>query len=228
MHILGQVLADEGALSWRKVCLAGAVSIPILLLVALQAVTASAWDVATDGLGGIAILELTTVFGFAYAILLAWSLPVPCRSPAFGFALILPVIIMAANTFGTFGFDGDWGNVPRQRTERRAESINQAVLRYHVRQGEYPAALSDLTPGTLLFLPHPFILPDQDWCYQGGPDYYRLGYVYRDYFSLPASVKVYAQAGNLPSPAWPCDAQAAKYTALNDRQIYCSSPACSG
>jgi hypothetical protein len=212
-HILGWVMRDDQAFSRRKVFLGVAVSIPVLLLIVLQVATASAWDVATDGLGGLVYLELTAFLGIASAILLAWDLPVPRRSPAFVFAIILPVIVMGANTFGTYGFDGAWGNVPRMRTERRAASINRAILRYHERQGMYPAALSDLTPGYLLFVPHPFIIPDQDWCYQGGPGYYRLGYVYRDYFSSLASVKVYAEAGTPPVQAWPCDEQVAKYPA---------------
>jgi hypothetical protein len=157
------------------------------------------------------MLEISYVFGVAAAIHQSWSLPLKRNAFVFGLALLTLVIIMGANAFGTFGFDGEWGNVPHARTARRAEMINQAILRYYEQQGHYPQALANLTPGYLLYLPTPFIIPHQDWCYQGGPGYYRLGYVYRDYFSTPASVKVFAAAGQPPNPSWSCDAEAAKY-----------------
>jgi hypothetical protein len=147
------------------------------------------------------------------AIHQSWRLPPRRSSILFGFVLLILVMIMGANSFGTFGLDGEWGNVPHARTARRAERINQAVLRYYEEQGQYPQALTDLTPGYLLYLPTPFLIPHQDWCYQGGAEYYRLGYVYREYFSTPASVKVFAAAGQPPDPSWTCDAEAAKYSA---------------
>ena len=212
-RLLGWVLADEQGSTARRFFLAGLVTVPIFLLLAWQAATASAWDVATDGLGGIFMLELSFVCGVAAAIHQAWSLPQKRNSFIFGFVLLILVLIMGANSFGTFGFDGGWGNVPRARTARRAEMINQAILRFYEQQGQYPQALADLTPGYLLYLPTPFIIPHQDWCYQGGPDYYRLGYVYRDNFSSPASVKVFSAAEKPPDPSWACDAEAAKYPA---------------
>jgi hypothetical protein len=105
------------------------------------------------------------------------------------------------------------GKCAASRTSRRAEIINQAILRYQQQKGQYPQALSDLIPGTMIYLPTPFIIPHQGWCYQGGPDYYRLGYVSRNYFSTPAAVKIYASVGQPPDPAWPCDAEAEKYPA---------------
>jgi len=187
--------------------------VPILLLLAWQAATASAWDVATDGLGGIFMLQQSFVLGVAAAIHQSWNLPLKRNSFIFGFVVLLLIIIMGANSFGTFGFDGEWGNVPCARTARRAEMINQAILRYYKEQGQYPEALADLTPSYMLYLPTPFIIPHQDWCYQCGRDYYRLGYVYRDYFSTPASVKVFAADGQPPDPSWSCDSETAKYPA---------------
>lgn len=212
-RLLGWVLADEQGSTARRLFRAVLLTVPIFLLLAWQAVTASAWDVATDGLGGIFILEIAFVFGVAAAIHQSWSLSVKRYSFIFGFVLLILVIIMEANSFGTFGFDGAWGNVPRARTARRAEMINQAILRYYEQQGHYPQALANLTPNYLLYLPTPFIIPHQGWCYQGGSDYYRLGYIYRDYFSSPAYVKVFAAVGQPPDPSWSCDAEAAKYPA---------------
>ena len=159
------------------------------------------------------MLELSFVFGVATAIHQSWSLPLKRNAFIFGFVLLPMALIMGANSFGTFGFDGAWGNVPHACTARRAEMINRAILLYRAQKGQYPQALGDLTPSYLWYLPTPFIIPHQNWCYQGGQNYYRLGYVYRDYFSTPASVKVFATAGQPPDPSWPCDAEAAKYPA---------------
>jgi len=56
----------------------------------------------------------------------------------------------------------------------------------------------------LLYMPVPFILPGEDWCYQGAADYYRLGAFYRDFFGSPLSLKIYAQAGTPPETGWEC------------------------
>jgi hypothetical protein len=212
-RLLGWALADEPVSKARKLFLTGLLIVPILLLLAWQAATASAWDVATDGLGGIFMLQLSYVFGVAAAVHQSWNLPLKRNVFVFGFVPLILVIVMGANSFGTYGFDGEWGNVPHARTARRAAMINQALLRYYEQQGQYPQALADLTPGYLVYLPTPFIIPHQDWCYQSGPGYYRLGYVYRDYFSTPATVKVFAAAGQPPDLSWSCDAEAAKYPA---------------
>ncbi len=212
-RLLGWGLADEPDGRARRLLLAALLALPVLLLLAWQAATASAWDVATDGLGGIFLLELSAVFGIAAIVHQSWKAPVKRSGLLFGVVMLLLAVVTAANSFGTFGFDGAWGNVPHARTARRAETINRAVLRYYEEQGQFPRTLSDLRPAYLLYLPTPFIIPSQDWCYQAGPDFYRLGYVYRDYFSTPASVKLFASAGQPPDPSWPCEAEAAKYPA---------------
>jgi hypothetical protein len=186
--------------------------IPVLLLMAWHAATASAWDVATDGLGGIFMLQLGFVFGIACAAHESWRLPVKNNTYVFGFVFMILAITVAGNSFGTYGFDGDWGNVPHARTARRAEMINRAIQRYYLQEKQYPQELADLTPAYMVYIPTPFIIPRQGWCYQGGEDYYRLGYVYRDYFSTPASVKIHAAAGIPPDLSWPCDDEAVKYS----------------
>jgi len=203
-RLLGWVLADEQGSFARRLFLAGLLIAPVFLLLAWQAATASAWDVATDGLGGIFMLQFASIFGVATAIHLSWNLALKRNAFIFGFAVLILVIIMGANSFGTFGFDGEWGNVPRARTARRAEMIDRAILRYYDQHGQYPQALADLTPGYLLYMPVPFILPGEDWCYQGAADYYRLGAFYRDFFGSPLSLKIYAQAGTPPETGWEC------------------------
>ncbi len=190
---------------------AGLLALPLLGLLGWQIATSAAWDVATDGLGGIATLQLSGTAGIAAAVLVAWKLPASRRATVFGLALVLPLYMMVMMSFGKYGFEGAWGKVPLARTERRAASIERAIQRYYQRNDRYPASLSELTPGYLLILPNPFIIPGQDWCYQGGPDFYRLGFVYREYFSTPASVRVYASAGQPPETDWPCKTEAARY-----------------
>ena len=69
----------------------------------------------------------------------------------------------------------------RQLTEERAERASQAIETYCAREGRYPQDLRQLTPGYVLSLPGPVTIYGQDWCFDGGDDYYRLGYVYREH-----------------------------------------------
>lgn len=71
----------------------------------------------------------------------------------------------------------------RQLTVERAGHIVQALESYQARHGTYPESLSQLTPWTILSLPEPVVIFGQPWCYEGGDDYYRLGYVYREHWS---------------------------------------------
>ena len=210
-RLLAWALQGENLPDWPRLGLAGLLALPILGLAGWQIATAAAWDVATDGLGGIAILQMTGVAGIAAATLAAWRQPANRRTPFFVLGLVLPLYMMLWMNFGTFGLDGPWGRVPIARTERRAAAIERAIQRYHERHNAYPVSLNELTPGYLLYLPAPFIIPGQDWCYQGGANYYRLGFVTRDYFSTPASVRIFASDGQPPSPDWPCEAEAARY-----------------
>jgi len=73
----------------------------------------------------------------------------------------------------------------RQLTEERAERVTQAIETYYAREGHYPQDLRQLVPRYVLSLPGPVIIYGQDWCYDGGEDYYRLGYVYREHWSDP-------------------------------------------
>jgi hypothetical protein len=197
--------------NWRRLAQVGLLALPILGLAGWQIATAAAWDVATDGLGGLVLIQITGVFGAATAILTAWEQPVSRRSLPFILALVLPLYMSAWMSFGTFGLDGPWGRVPIARTEWRAASIDRAIRRYYLDNGSYPTDLAELTPRYLLILPVPYIIPGQDWCYEGGTDYYRLGYVYREYFSTPASVRITSFEGQPPDPAWPCEQEAARY-----------------
>jgi len=99
--------------------------------------------------------------------------------------------------------------LPYRLTERGAERLNRAILDYHADQGAYSASIAELVPRYLLLVPEPITYYLRVWCYDGGVDYYRLGYYdsenycYNDYASV--FVKEYASAGNPPEQPIPCE-----------------------
>lgn len=189
---------------WRKSLATLPLIALLVFLAGYQVMLASIWDVATDGLNGLFLLLVVTVTGIAAAAALAWSRPGRWKAAALVFAVVVSFSMQAAHRLGTYDPDGRWGKLPTLVTEQRAEAINQALQRYHNQNGRYPDALADLTPRYLVYLPTPFIIPGQSWCYAGGPDYYRVGYVYRETFSSPTSVRIHAAAGEPPGSAWEC------------------------
>jgi hypothetical protein len=87
----------------------------------------------------------------------------------------------------------------RQLTEERAGRVNQAILAYQAREGSYPENLQQLIPRYLFTIPKPVIINRQNWCYDGGENYYRLGYVYRDHWYSPLLTgRIFAAQGELP------------------------------
>jgi hypothetical protein len=106
-----------------------------------------------------------------------------------------------------------WNVSPFALTERRAERVDAAIERYYQTNGRYPESLTELTPRYLLILPPPVVVRLGGWCYQGGQDYYRLGYV-GGQFSYQQAVfeaRVFDQAGNVPSGGWNCDQMVARF-----------------
>lgn len=202
-----------GPVDWRKAILSCVLILPILLLVGYQMRVAAVWDVATDGLRSIFLWLLISIAGIAAAMQLGWALPGKRKVAALAFAVVVPVSMMGAERIGTWGPYGEWGKMPIAVTEQRAEVVNRAIQRYYERNGYYPDALTNLTPRYLVYVPNPLIIPGQTWCYEGGDNYYRLGYVYRQSFSSPASVRVHSAVGEPPVAAWGCEDEAAKYPA---------------
>lgn len=98
----------------------------------------------------------------------------------------------------------------RALTEARAGQVSRAIETYHARRGAYPERLSQLTPWTVVALPEPVFIAGLDWCYQAGPDGYRLGYLTRQHWSAPVvEVRVYKTAGTPPEPSSLCQDQKA-------------------
>jgi hypothetical protein len=197
--------------SWLRLIFISLLAVPILLLLGYQIVLGSIWDVATDGLWGALGWHLVSTSGVAAAMVLAWSLPGKRKLVALALALIVPLSMAGAQWIGLDGPSRGWCTSPTCVTEQRVERIDRAIQRYHQRTGDYPPTLADLVPRNLLYVPNPLIIPGQTWCYEAGEDYYRLGYVYRQHFSTPASVRVHAAVGQPLDLEWPCDDEAAKY-----------------
>lgn len=182
-----------------------------LFIIGYQMVLASVWDVATDGLGGPFLWTLVTISSMTAAMIMAWLLPGTRKLIALAFAVLVPLSMQYPHWIGTYGPDGEWGMSPAYITERRAETITNAIEGYYKDHDEYPISLKVLFPQNLIHIPRPIMIPGQTWCYEGGPDYYRLGYVYRRCFSTPASVRIHASSGEPPNSYWPCEDEAARY-----------------
>jgi hypothetical protein len=98
----------------------------------------------------------------------------------------------------------------RQLTEARAERVTQAIESYYAREDRYPQDLRQLTPWYALSLPEPVIIYGQDWCYDGGDDYYRLGYVHRGHWSDPRLAgRIHTTKGEAPGLRGLCEEEVA-------------------
>lgn len=158
------------------------------------------WDSATDSLG------ILLLFGPLFAVLVSGlflSGSLRGRNMVYGllYTLFLAAVVVSVYTAAK---KVDY----RQLTEKRAAAVTRALDAYYARQGRYPPSLRQLAPWTLLVLPKPVIMHGQDWCYQSGAGYYRLGYVSRDHWSSPyLSVRVYQTAGAAPDHPALCEAE---------------------
>ena len=102
----------------------------------------------------------------------------------------------------------------RQETEKRAERTVNAIESYYAREGSYPESLSQLSTRYILSLPRPMIIYGQDWCYESGDSYYRLGYIDREHWSDPRMIgHIYKTVGEVPDAQPMCKAE---FNALQD------------
>ncbi len=135
-----------------------------------------AWDMTSDSLESLWLLPPAFAALLSGIILLAALRgKAKLASLYFPFVLVLMAAIFAAARQTGF----------QARTEARAEQISRALASYHAREGRYPENLRALVPRDTLRIPAPFIISGQDWCYDSGDNYYRLGYVSRDHWSSP-------------------------------------------
>jgi type II secretory pathway pseudopilin PulG len=165
------------------------------------------WDNTDDSLGYIWLIFPFLAVLFSTGIL---SITLPGRSKVAGilYLLLIPALLIAASALAQ---SVDF----RHLTEQRAGLANQAIETYYAQEGRYPQNLQQLTPWYILSLPGPFIIFGQDWCYDGGDGYYRLGYVYREHWSDPRlSGQIYSTKGEVPDLHGMCEGEVA---ALQER-----------
>jgi hypothetical protein len=192
-------LASDQPSNWTATVIRLAVAVLLLLVIGHLIVTETVWVQAEDSIS--VIPGVVFIVATAAAMLLAWAIRGWRRLAALGFALL---VILTASYASALG----WRMSPTGLTEVRAEKIERAIQRYDERNGQYPPELAVLTPFYLWRIPQPMIFRDQTWCYEGGGDYYRLGYVHQPTFGVPPeyiSIRIHSAVGEPPESSWPCD-----------------------
>jgi hypothetical protein len=169
----------------------------------------SVWDHTSDGLYGIFLSQLSGLIAVGTGMTMMLVLRGRSRLAGMLFMLVLPVMLNQS-------FEAGWRVSYHEITEARAARIARALDRFQEREGYYPESLDMLTPHDLLFLQQPVILAGKEWCYQGGRDFYRLAAYYREYFSTPVSLRIYASAGEPPTGAWDCEERLAEIKSRYD------------
>jgi hypothetical protein len=171
-----------------------------VVLVVEMAVTifwASVWDLTDDSLSGIWMVITASLSAMAAGGFLVERYRGHLRLMGLVFLLAVPFLNLANFSLGI--------RYPYLlATAQRAQTIENAVERYEDRNGSYPASLAELAPRDLIWVPRQLILRGEDWCYQGGSDYYRLGAYWRMKFSSMLGIEEYAKAGSPPDEGWVC------------------------
>ena len=175
------------------------VGLALILLLSLAYVTfwASVWDQTSDGLGGVWLMMQSVFVAVIAGAVMGIKARSWFRSVGFFFALLVPILLIGAFSFG-------WSVSYHTLTEQRATRIASALDRYHTREGHFPSQLQELVPRDLFWIPSQVILRHEDWCYQGDQSTYRLGAYWRKNFSTPLEIRIYASAGSLPDAGWVC------------------------
>jgi type II secretory pathway pseudopilin PulG len=150
-----------------------------------------------DGLSGLSITLFGSLAVITAGIVLAIVLRGWQRFTGPVLAVLVPLLLWQSFN------QGDQVSY-HELTENRASRIEQALERYYSAHGRYPTKLSALTPYYILSIPEPVILRHVGWCYRGGEEYYQLGTYHREFFGMPTSFRVYAQAGSAPDD-WACE-----------------------
>ena len=157
-----------------------------------------------------AVLAVGVIAGFLLTLTASGKL----RRVGIAFTILIPVVIAFSYTIGL-------QLEPQAITAARAYRLGQAIEDYFGETGEYPTHLRDLTPSHLLFISGPLTGRGQVWCYQSGPGYYRLGYIFfQRYYEYPDDtpfwepyyeIKVPHAAGQPPEGEWICDEELRLY-----------------
>jgi hypothetical protein len=199
----------------RRALLPGLLALALVAYLAYSIFWASVWDQTSDGLGGLVLSQPSAVVAVGAGMVMALTVPGWGRGAGLLFAVLVPLLLNQSLEQG-------WQVSYHDLTEARAARIARALDDYRQREGAYPATLDALAPRYLLRVPQPVELQGESWCYQGGDDFYRLGAFYREFFSMPVELQLYASGGE-PHGPWPCEEQLAAmkeryYSPMEDPQ----------
>lgn len=186
----------QGAQAWLVALLLGVL---ILSKTLVNLYWLIVWDNSYDSLGFLWLIvpsAAALMAGVVFFILLpGWR-----KLAGFAVWLIIPLMIVITAAAQQVDY--------RELTQARAARMAGAIESYHAREGRYPQSLRQLVPGHMLILPGPVVLYGQDWCYDGGADYYRLAYVEQEHWSAPILiVRVFKSGGEVPALPAACDAE---------------------
>lgn len=158
------------------------------------------WDSTYDSLDYFALFfPILAVLLSGLTLLIA--LPSRTKWAGVVYLLLLPILMIWVSTLAQ---QVDF----RALTSQRAERVVQAIESFYAREGRYPESLSDLTPRFMLALPEPVIIYGQNWCYESGDGYYRLGYVDREHWSDPRLIgRIYKAEGQTSEQSLMCEAE---------------------
>lgn len=173
------------------------ISLPLSILLIVKTIynlyDLTLWDNTYDPLGYLwLILPIFAVL--LSGLMLAVALPGKIKLVGSAYSILVSVSLIGVSTLAQ---RVDF----RQETTGRAERIVAAIDSYYTREGRYPESLSLLTPRYILSLPKPMIMHGQDWCYDSGDGYYRLGYLDREHWSSPHLIgRTYKSVGEVSDP----------------------------
>jgi hypothetical protein len=203
----GRLVLDKWG--WFSLAARSGLALMLVGVLAYDIYWSSLWDRTADGLSGIYTAGLTSVTAIAAGMIMGVRTAGKRRGVGGLFAVLIPLVLFGAFRLG-------YGTDYQALTAQRAASIQTALERYKNKNGVYPEELQGLVPGEFLKIPQPLIYPGEGWCYQSGPDYYQLSTYYREYFSTPFSLRVYAVAGSPPSPDATCQSHLAELKRQHD------------
>jgi hypothetical protein len=185
----------------------------ILLKAMVNTYWAMAWDNTTDSLGYFWLFFPIVAAIFAGGFI-STLLTGRMKAAGLGYAVLVLVLLIAVSTSAQ---RADYHILTKERAERAA----QAIEGYHARFGRYPQNLGQLRGWFAPPLPGPVIIFGEDWCYDGGENYYRLGYIDRQHWSDPRLIgRIHKAAGEMPGLPPICAQQAAALEARDPKYPY--------
>jgi len=202
------LMEEDSRRQGRFAILAIALSILLLVRVIYNLYDLTLWDNTYDPLEYIWLI-VPILAAFISGVILFSALPDRMKITGILYPVLIPLLMILVSARAQ--------NVDfRQETAGRAERIVQAISSYYERKGRYPEMLSKLSPWYILSVPHPMIIAGQDWCYESGEDYYRLGYLDREHWSDPRLIgRIYKTVGAAPDATPMCMQE---FTAIQNGQ----------